>query len=374
MQPFQFAQVLQAKRQERKITQEEVAKFVGVTRAAVSKWEKGISYPDITLLPKLATYFDLSIDMLLGYEPQMTKEKIDSLYADFTKRFATEPFEIVEAVLEEIVQEYYACYPLLLRIVQLYMNYYKTATNPMAAIERAQVLVEHIKMKSTDFDIQTDAQMYEAFIYLLQGKTENVLAALGDKPIVIHGRDQLIATAHAMNGNTEQAKEVLQVSIYQQLLAFVSNSTELLMLEMHHTVWFEETIEKIETLIYLYKLEDVQVNTVLVFYIKTATAYMMLQQTEATLRMIERYIEVVERIKFPISLHITPYFYKVEEWLHNQTQISMQAPRDMASIIQDIMHVFSGNPLFAALQENETYQKLMKRLALIEQKGGSEHE
>lgn len=56
------------------ITQDELATFLGVTKASVSKWENGQSMPDILLLPELATYFDVSVDELLGYEPQLSKE------------------------------------------------------------------------------------------------------------------------------------------------------------------------------------------------------------------------------------------------------------------------------------------------------------
>lgn len=40
-----------------------------------------MSFPDITLLPKLATYFNVSIDELIGYEPQLTREQIKELYS-----------------------------------------------------------------------------------------------------------------------------------------------------------------------------------------------------------------------------------------------------------------------------------------------------
>ena len=56
------------------ITQDELATFLGVTKASVSKWENGQSMPDILLLPELATYFDVSVDELLGSEPQLSKE------------------------------------------------------------------------------------------------------------------------------------------------------------------------------------------------------------------------------------------------------------------------------------------------------------
>lgn len=74
MAEINIAKQLLAARHEKKITQEELARYVGVSKAAVSKWESGVSFPDITLLPKLATYFNVSIDELIGYEPQLTRE------------------------------------------------------------------------------------------------------------------------------------------------------------------------------------------------------------------------------------------------------------------------------------------------------------
>lgn len=48
------------------LTQDRLAEQLGVTAQAVSKWENDQSYPDITMLPKLAEIFGISIDGLLG--------------------------------------------------------------------------------------------------------------------------------------------------------------------------------------------------------------------------------------------------------------------------------------------------------------------
>ncbi len=53
-------------RREMGITQEQLAQAMGVTNQAVSKWESGQSYSDITLLPRLAAYFRVTVDELLG--------------------------------------------------------------------------------------------------------------------------------------------------------------------------------------------------------------------------------------------------------------------------------------------------------------------
>ena len=76
MNELQIGAVLSECRHKQKVTQEELAEYLGVSKAAVSKWETGASYPDITLLPRLATFFHLSLEELLAYRPQLTREEI----------------------------------------------------------------------------------------------------------------------------------------------------------------------------------------------------------------------------------------------------------------------------------------------------------
>ena len=67
-------------RKEKKITQEVLADFMGVTKASVSKWETGQCLPDLLLLPQLAAFFDVSVDELIGYRPQLSAEQAKGAY------------------------------------------------------------------------------------------------------------------------------------------------------------------------------------------------------------------------------------------------------------------------------------------------------
>lgn len=60
---------IKAKRRERNLTQEELASILGVTKAAVSKWENEESYPDIMLLPQIAQLFHMTMDDLFDFSP-----------------------------------------------------------------------------------------------------------------------------------------------------------------------------------------------------------------------------------------------------------------------------------------------------------------
>ena len=93
-------------RHKKGITQEALADFIGVTKASVSKWETKQSMPDITLLPQLAAFFDVTVDELLGYEPNLSREQIRKIYFDLMAEFAKQTFEEVMAKSRHIAKKY----------------------------------------------------------------------------------------------------------------------------------------------------------------------------------------------------------------------------------------------------------------------------
>ncbi|MCI8632331.1 MAG: helix-turn-helix transcriptional regulator [Lachnospiraceae bacterium] len=65
---IKLTSILRELRREKEIKQETLAEAMGVSVQAVSKWETGMSYPDIQLLPDLARYFGVTVDYLLTGE------------------------------------------------------------------------------------------------------------------------------------------------------------------------------------------------------------------------------------------------------------------------------------------------------------------
>lgn len=66
-------------RKEKGLTQEELAKKLGLSFQAVSKWETAQTLPDISLLPSLSHILDVSVDKLLGY---VSQQKQISIYEE----------------------------------------------------------------------------------------------------------------------------------------------------------------------------------------------------------------------------------------------------------------------------------------------------
>lgn len=69
-----ISEVIRNRRRGLGLTQEQVAQRLGVSAPAVNKWERGMSYPDITLVPALARLLETDANTLLSFEPELSQE------------------------------------------------------------------------------------------------------------------------------------------------------------------------------------------------------------------------------------------------------------------------------------------------------------
>lgn len=93
-------------RKQKGLTQEELAKALGVTNQAVSKWELAACCPDIQLLPAIAELFDVTIDELMGYKPADGLGdiclKIRSYFKELKEKEAFEKAYRIASLLHEV--------------------------------------------------------------------------------------------------------------------------------------------------------------------------------------------------------------------------------------------------------------------------------
>ena len=71
---MQIGQVIRTYRKKKNMTQEDMAIRLGVTAPAVNKWENGNSMPDILLLAPIARLLGITVDELLSFREELTKE------------------------------------------------------------------------------------------------------------------------------------------------------------------------------------------------------------------------------------------------------------------------------------------------------------
>ena len=75
-----FGSFLRQKRQERALTQKELSKLLFVSESAISKWEKDVAHPNITLLPKLSEILGVTEHELItaSIDNKAKEEKIQA--------------------------------------------------------------------------------------------------------------------------------------------------------------------------------------------------------------------------------------------------------------------------------------------------------
>ena len=69
--------------------QEDLAESLCISSQAVSRWEIGVSYPDMELVPSIANYFHVSIDSLFGYQNDR-EDKIKAILEEADKMIKNE--------------------------------------------------------------------------------------------------------------------------------------------------------------------------------------------------------------------------------------------------------------------------------------------
>ena len=161
-------------RSAKNITQEQLSVAMNVTCAAVSKWERGETYPDITLLQPLAYFFEVTLDELMGYDQKKVQADIDETIALYRKHWK-------DSKGREIIVKAYHDYPNDYRIMHYYMwniGGDMADNNPTVLIEHKEEFLsicEKILDGCTEDALRLNAWNMRAKILHAEGKTDEAL-------------------------------------------------------------------------------------------------------------------------------------------------------------------------------------------------------
>ncbi len=113
---MKISEIIRERRLAKNFTQEQMARYLGVTAPAVNKWEKGATYPDITLLPALARLLDTDLNTLLSFQDDLTEREIGSFITQLAEGLEENGFQKTYEWAKEKIREYPTCHMLILRV------------------------------------------------------------------------------------------------------------------------------------------------------------------------------------------------------------------------------------------------------------------
>ncbi len=106
-------ETIRARRHALGMTQEQLADRLGVSAPAVSKWEQGASYPDVTLLSALARTLGIDLNTLMGFARTPERAEITRMLTRVNDAAKSEGIEAGLSLAKAFAQEYPTCGALL---------------------------------------------------------------------------------------------------------------------------------------------------------------------------------------------------------------------------------------------------------------------
>lgn len=355
-------------RKERSVTQDELANFLGVTKASVSKWENGQSMPDILLLPQLASYFDVTIDALLGYEPQLSKEQMQKIYLELAAAFAKEPFEEVMERSQKLAKKYYSCYPFLYQVVLLYLNHFMLAKGQerqQEILETALHLCDHILADCKEINICNETVVLRAMVLLLLNRAQEVIDSLEDILNPVSPARQsasVLVKAYQAVGKMEKAASFTQISMYNEVLALVGWATEYMAIHSDNLQICEETIRRVNMVAEAFDLIHLNANSIALFWYQAAIIYCMQGNKEKALVYLQRFADAIGNLltKEVPMLQGDSYFTMLDSWIQ-ESEFSGNLPRDKKVIWDSAIQALE-HPALSLLEKEEAFVNIKQEL------------
>ena len=248
-------------------TQENLAKALGVTCQAISRWEAGGGYPDMELVPAIANYFHVSIDELFGYhgdreaQIQAIADKagaaIRSLGGFIGEEHGdlTDTVEMLRAALEEFPNEP----ELLIKLAEclFYLGWQKHGLNPMKK-EGSPYQYDDIERNKENVYWQESLQVYDKllhlnaetkyrdaahhnmlFMYKYRGEYEKAKALAEEQPCIFSCKEVLLTYATAGEEEAKYNGELILLLLsllYGTISRSVLTNSELTSSEYGHEV------------------------------------------------------------------------------------------------------------------------------------------
>lgn len=207
-------------RKQKNITQETLAERMHVSTAAVSKWERNETLPDISLVLPLASYFGVSTDELLGLDAAKTEKKIQSIINERNRLCALgkelEAFDLIVGAYEKFPNDW--------RIIEEYMwklNYDPNCKDPYGAEvhkEELYRLCERVLDECTVDQVRYSALSILGGLYGIDGLDDKMIETAKRFPELHHTKGEELEQCYDRGSEAWFLQTRLNVAAYVEQL------------------------------------------------------------------------------------------------------------------------------------------------------------
>ncbi len=333
------------------ITQEQLAEALGLTAQAVSRWENGISLPDITLLPSLANYFDVTVDELLGVEIQRKQQQIEEIMQHNNRLNCEGRVEESISYLREKIRLYPNSAELLYQlIVVLYKSGCEHRDNAIIK-EVVELCDRAVFLDKGSTWITACCKQWLCFCYNMLGQHERAVQIAQSAPTVWVSKEVLLPKV--LDLDTERVQRE------HNLLTFM----DVLVINLHHLSAMrnspEESIELLQKAVQLIELiagDDPKFYNERLFkcHLRIARCHCVMNDTVAAFNSLYTALEHAVRYESrPQRSNYSPY------WLCDIEDNKGSVWRDSEQNLFQFMQKKLNGDEFSLLHGSEDYNKLL---------------
>jgi len=207
---------IRTNRRRMNLTQEQLAEKFGTSAQAVSRWENGTTYPDLEMLPMIASFFGVSIDTLLGCTEEEKKARCDELTNELKNAIHKKDTEKLIETLREIRRN--------LREYNYYWFWGLFNDLFYSGVYQNDKVLEEIRLLSDEISISCCKTDYEQIIgWMANMEDEEHINSFLDMNASREdfSRTELLMYRYKMRGETEKYEPARQMYLWYHLANIV---------------------------------------------------------------------------------------------------------------------------------------------------------
>ena len=208
-------EIILEKRKALNMTQEQMADSLGVTAPAVHKWEKGNSFPDVTILPALARLLKIDLNTLFSFEKELSDTEINMFCNGVVRKIQAEGYDTGFILAKEKIQEYPNCEKLIFNLASLLDGGLTIfcVEKPENYSNEIETLYERAA-KSEDEKIRNSANQLLIYKALHKKEFEKAKKLWEKLPDSVPDKKMIKATICNHQENYEEATKILEERLY----------------------------------------------------------------------------------------------------------------------------------------------------------------
>lgn len=365
---LKIGETIKRLRKHQDVTQEKLAEYLNISYQAVSKWENGTALPDITLVPKIANFFGITSDELLGLKPEKNNEELKQFEKEYhelgRKGKVLEKIDLSRKVLDLYPRNY----QWMLNLAYSLVSYGATSEQQKYRkehkfIEEAIGLCERVLEDCTVDGIRHSAIQILCYNYPHIGKKEEAIRLAENMPDMFTCKEMLLSRIHSGEDCLKQNQHNMRYMIDHSSSILYEMACRS---DLKYGFTVEERIEILRTAIKLNQMILGNEERELLFSGKLSLYNLMIAKLYCQKNMPDKAIEYLLLAEKSAADH--DGILALGEQKYNSILFSHMTwnPRNIITnwdgTLQEQLLYNLDDSCFDFLRDNEEFQKLQERL------------